>query len=391
MSSVELPQGWEELDVAKLKYEKGKSSQRYKQGNHIYLSPEYLRNGTISMRVEEFPGCVFTNGDESILLWDGSNAGEVFKSKKGILASTMVKFVVKNDFDAEYFFYSLKFHEEQIKAECRGSGIPHVDKSTLGKLKYTRPKSIKEQQKIAHILFTIDNTIDKTKELVEKNKKIKQGVIKDLFEPKTDWKAHSLNELGTLKNGVNKAKIDFGFGTKFVNIIDAYPEKLSTVKLERINVNYMEKMVYRLDEGDIIFVRSSVKPEGVGYNTLFEGCEEDVVFCGFMIRYRLHNKTEYNPTFFNFYMRSQNFRRMLLAFSTVSANTNINQDNLKKLKVYTPTKDEQLRIVKILESIDFRIESEESYLSKLLKIKAGLMQDLLIGNKNKEIKAMVAT
>ena len=48
------------------------------------------------------------------------------------------------------------------------------------------------------------------------------------------------------------------------------------------------------------------------------------------------------------------------------------------------------KLIEKITAINNRLLSEEAYLSKLLKIKAGLMQDLLTGNKNKEIKAMVA-
>ena len=379
MSQNEIPNGWENLDLSRLPYDKGKSSQKYKDGNLVYLTPEYLRDGSNPTMIATFPKCVFSNVDDTILLWDGSNSGEVFKAKKGILSSTMVKFVVNGICDAQFFYYSLKSQEEKIRAETRGSGIPHVDKSTLSKLKCIKPKSLSEQQKIAKILLTVDQAIDKTKDLIEKHERIKQGLVLDLFEPKKGWKRTTLGELGDFKNGINKAKEDFGFGTMFVNIIDAYPERLATPRLERLNADYRERRTYGLNVGDIIFVRSSVKPEGVGYTTLFEGYKESVVYCGFMIRYRLHNKTECNPRFFNFYLRSPSFRRALLSFSTVSANTNINQNSLKRLEIHFPEIGEQNRIVEVLNSVDKKIESNESCLKKLLKIKTGLMQDLLTG------------
>ena len=225
----------------------------------------------------------------------------------------------------------------------------------------------------------MDKTIDKTKDLIEKHKKMKQGLVIDLFKPKENWEEMSLGKIGSFKNGVNKGKEDFGFGTMFVNIIDAYPDKLQVENLGRINVNNQEITTYQLEKGDLIFVRSSVKPDGVGYNTLFEGYKEKVVYCGFMIRFRLHNKDEFNPLFYNYYFRSEIFRKAVINCSTVSANTNVNQENLKKLIGYKLPKKEQIKIGEILSSIDNEIESEEIYVSKILKIKTGLMQDLLTG------------
>lgn len=78
---------------------------------------------------------------EVIVLWDGSNAGEIFISKKGILASTMVKL----DFDeAEiykpYYSYSFQYLEYVLKAKTAGSGIPHADKGVIKRLEFFKPK-----------------------------------------------------------------------------------------------------------------------------------------------------------------------------------------------------------------------------------------------------------
>lgn len=286
-----------------------------------------------------------------------------------------------NKYYSKYLYYYLQFIYEKILLHSTGSAQPHINKNIVDKLDILKPKSLKEQEKIANILTTIDNTIEKTQEIIDKNKKIKDGLMQDLFTPKDDWEEKKLGEIGYFKNGVNKGKDDFGFGIKFVNIIDAYPLRLQYKNLGRINVDYNEIKTYKLEKGDLIFVRSSVSPEGVGYNTLFDEYKEDVVYCGFMIRFRIYNKEEYLPIFYNYYFRSQEFRKKVINCATVSANSNVNQENLKKLITYKLPITEQERIANILSSIDNKIEKEETYLNKLHKIKVGLMQDLLTGNK----------
>ena len=53
-----------------------------------YVSMEYLREGTGSQHVIPEQGSVIIEEDDMMILWDGSNAGEVLKSKYGILSST---------------------------------------------------------------------------------------------------------------------------------------------------------------------------------------------------------------------------------------------------------------------------------------------------------------
>ncbi|NGT61823.1 hypothetical protein G6Z11_12030 [Clostridium perfringens] len=209
-------------------------------------------------------------------------------------------------------------------------------------------------------------------------KEVREGYkITELGEIPNEWDIIALGEIGEFKNGINKSKEDFGFGCKFVNIQDAYSGNIvKNDLLERINVNDKEKEIYKLENDDIILVRSSVKPEGVGYPILFKKENEDIVYCGFMIRYR-YNKRKINPMFLLYQLRSENIRKRVLDLSTVSANTNINQDSYKQIKISIPSVKEQEKIAEILSTVDEQIENIEKLIQKNQELKKGLMQQLL--------------
>ncbi|WP_415277296.1 restriction endonuclease subunit S [Clostridium perfringens] len=209
-------------------------------------------------------------------------------------------------------------------------------------------------------------------------KEVREGYkITELGEIPNEWDIIALGEIGEFKNGINKSKEDFGFGCKFVNIQDAYSGNIvKNDLLERINVNDKEKEIYKLENDDIILVRSSVKPEGVGYPILFKKENEDIVYCGFMIRYR-YNKRKINPMFLLYQLRSENIRKRVLDLSTVSANTNINQDSYKQIKISIPSVKEQEKIAEILSTVDEQIENTEKLIQKNQELKKGLMQQLL--------------
>jgi type I restriction enzyme, S subunit len=66
--------------------------------------------------------------------------------------------------------------------------------------------------------------------------------------------------------------------------------------------------------------------------------------------------------------------------SSVSANTNINQDNLKRLLLaLPPTKAEQEAIAAVLSDMDAEAATLEAKLAKARQIKNGMMQELLTG------------
>ena len=94
------------------------------------------------------------------MLWDGSNAGEIFKARTGILASTMTRVRMNGHFQPEFFYYALKGWEGYLKSQTSGSGIPHVDKELLGQLTILDCHE-DEQNKIAEILSTVDQRLSR--------------------------------------------------------------------------------------------------------------------------------------------------------------------------------------------------------------------------------------
>ena len=76
-----------------VKLRKGKAPQKSNsdKANLVeYLTPEYLRGSKPAELLPSWSSQVNVKQGELILLWDGSNAGEFFKAKTGVLSSTMV-------------------------------------------------------------------------------------------------------------------------------------------------------------------------------------------------------------------------------------------------------------------------------------------------------------
>lgn len=200
------------------------------------------------------------------------------------------------------------------------------------------------------------------------------------------WKRNSLGKIGNFSNGVNKPKEAFGHGTKFVNISDVFLPSLKIRDLDKVEISDNEKSFYGLKKDDLLFVRSSVKPDGVGYNTIFEDSNEDIVFCGFVIRFR-KSSYEIDAHFLNFLLRSPEYRKQIISFSTVSANTNINQVSLKRIEIEYPQDiKEQKHISDILSTCDTVIQRTQKTIDKYRAIKQGMMQDLFTRGLTKDGK-----
>ena len=285
------------------------------------------------------------------------------------------------------------------------SSVDSVRREMITKMQIPIPPTLAEQQRIAKALFDVDALISTTEKLIQKKKNIKQGTMQNLltgkkrlpcFGPQTkspaykqtelgsipdDWEVKTLGELGSFKNGISKPSEDFGFGSPFVNLMDIFGiTKISeTNHLGLINSNIIEQNTYSLKEGDVLFVRSSVKPDGVGLTTVIKKDLDKTVYSGFILRFR-EIGNELTTDFKEYVFYNKGFRDSLISSSTVSANTNINQPALKQLIiVYPSSKEEQTAIANVLSSMDKEIETLNTKLEKYRNLKTAMMQQLLTG------------
>ncbi len=293
----------------------------------------------------------------------------------------------------KWLFYFLSNHNfERLNIT---TGIPGLNREEAHSILVPVPP-YPEQKKIADILTSMDKAIEKTIQVIEKAKELKKGLMQTLFtsgighkkSKKTilgkmpvEWEVKKLGQVSELKNGINFRKEQKGQrGILTIDVLNMYSSSIfiEPTSLYRVNINLMNKKDYILREGDILFVRSSVKKEGVGWACLFKPFNEQATFCGFLIRARLL-KTNISPEFLTYFLRSDRVRGRLISGAGHAAITNISQNTLQDLDIVIPSFGEQKEIVKALSLIDDQIEKESNHLEQLKLLKKGLMQVLLTG------------
>lgn len=308
----------------------------------------------------------------------------VTESEQGWLFSgrlLRIRIVAKN-VSPKYlsFYFQQETFKQRIRSVAVGQTMASLNTQILKGVDVVLPPTLAEQKAIATALNDADALIQTLEQLIAKKRNIKTGAMQELLKPKKGWEMKKLGEIGNFKNGINKNNEDFGFGFPFVNLLDIFGKSKisSNAHLGLINTNDNDKRNYDLIEGDVLFIRSSVKPEGVGLTVLIDTKLEETVFSGFIIRFRDRGylSKEFKEHCFN----SEDFRKRLISKSSVSANTNISQDALKNLDLsYPKDKKEQTRIARILSDMDNEIQELEKQLEKYKMIKQGMMQNLLTG------------
>lgn len=382
-----------------LTYQKGRSPQNQASVTNrqvLYLTPEYLRGNSQPSHIPDFPSKVEVSDGDILLLWDGSNAGEFFRGKDGALASTMVKFDFdENKLDSRFLYYQLKGFESYLKAQTNGSGIPHVDREILFSLEAQCFDS-GEQKKIAEILSTADEAIERTQALIDKYSRIKRGLMQDLLTRGIDENGNIRNKQThkfTTKTGIEVPdEWDVGIIENFANLHNRLRKPISAIdRFEKQGIypyygatgiiDYIDE--YRLDGKFVLF------GEDGDHFLKFETQEMTHLVNGkFNVSNHAHilsGKELCSTEWLHYYFSHRDITYYLTRQG--AGRFKLNKTDLLRLPVFIPPPQEQERIILVVETFAKNYFHEKQTLAKLRLIRAGLMQDLLSGRKRVNMDA----
>lgn len=314
---------------------------------------------------------------------------------------SLAAIITKDDTNPEYLMYHLENRYNELRNLTGDNDRSGLNLGLIGDLSVAIPRP-SEQQKIAKILSTVDDAIQKSDEIIQKTQLLKKGLLHQLLtrgighsrfkqteigEIPEEWKVVKLAEIAEFKNGINFTKEQKGSrGVLTIDVLNMYGQSIYVDLSQLYRVNTDLKKEYFLVPGDILFVRSSLKREGVGWASLFGKWNEPVTFAGFVIRARL-KRSDILPEFLTYFLRSGIARRELISSGGQVAITNISQDQLGLLDIPLPPLSEQQKIAEILSTVDKKIETETERKERLQKIKTGLMNDLLTGKRRVKVEA----
>lgn len=349
-----------------------------------YLSPDYLRNiSQPESYAQPDSKLVVVNEGEVIVLWDGSNAGEILISKKGILASTMTLLEFdENEIDKNYFGYSFQQLEYILKAKTAGSGIPHADKGVINKLNFYKP-SLPEQASIANILSKVDEALESVKKSIEAAEKLKKSLMQNLLTGRmkpdgtlrTEEEFYEDEKFGKVPKGwdVKKVKNCFKFkngkGNTTSNLKEI-PDDEYCVPVYGGNgiTGYYHSAL--LNKPTIIIGRV-----GEYCGNVFKTPEKSWVTDNAMLvsEVLMH---DYNIDFFTIKLNSLNFKQ----YSDSTGQPKITQGSIGGIFITYPVKiEEQNNIIFLIDNVLNNIQQKQNKITALERLKKSLMQNLLTG------------
>lgn len=200
-----------------------------------------------------------------------------------------------------------------------------------------------------------------------------------------NWKTATIGDFLEFKNGLNKAKEYFGFGTPIINYTDVYKKRGLIQADIKGRVSLATDEIRRFDarKNDVFFTRTSETPDEVGISSVLLEDIENCVFSGFVLRGRPKNEM-LHPLYCKYCFSTDAIRKAIITNCTYTTRALTNGKQLSAIEIPIPPLEEQKAIAEALSDIDALIDSFEKLIEKKKAIKQGAMQELLTGKRRLE-------
>jgi type I restriction enzyme S subunit len=168
-----------------------------------------------------------------------------------------------------------------------------------------------------------------------------------------------------VRNGLTRPTSVRGDGYRMVNMGELFAyDRIGEQEMERVQLNERELQVATLEEGDLLFARSSLKVEGTGKCSFVQSMPEVTTFESHLIRARL-DRTKADPRFYFYFFQSYHGRATVLSIAKQVGAAGLPGSKLAGLGVPQPVLTIQSRIAEILAAYDNLIENNRRRMALL--------------------------
>lgn len=311
-----------------------------------------------------------------------------------------------------YFLQSRKF-VEQINLKMNGI-IPGISVEELKNIDLILSDTT-EQFKIANFLdiktSQFDNIILKKEQLIKKLEEAKKSLIFEVVTGKMkivdgqmvprdtseilnsgveefgfiacDYRVSKIKFHGDFKAGISKSADYFGKGYPFVNYPDVYKNEELVMGSGLAITSKKERIDFSIKKGDLFFTRTSETIDDIGESSICKTDIENGSYSGFIIRYRIWDKSKVDYKYSKYYFRNLNVKKWFARQLNIVTRASLSQDKLKELPFILPSYEEQKMIGTFLENkvgqMDSTIHKTFEQIEKLKQAKQSLISEAVTG------------
>lgn len=412
ITQLKIPKGWQRTTLGLLvdKYVGGGTPAR---GN-----PDYWGGDISWLTVKDFPNSLYVEGASEYITEIGleesaSNIvpsgalitairvglGRTFVTRKQIAINQDLRGIVPSKcIIPEYLARYLNFIAPRIIASGSGSTVKGITLNQLKGFEVIYPSSKEEQKKIAEILGSVDEEIQKADEIIAATEKLKRGLMQQLFTRgigHTKFKETKIGQIPdgwSIENMSTLIDIKHGFAFKGQYFTDQETENvLLTPANFKIGGGFNDQKFkyyngdlpqdYILNSGELLITMTDLSKAGdtLGYPALIPE--------NFKKKY-LHNQrlgkvkiksNKVDPRFLYWRLMGEDYRKQILSTATGTTVRHTSPTKIQEFDFALPLLSEQKEIAEILSAVNEKISVNKKLKTKLERLKKGLMQDLLSG------------
>ena len=282
----------------------------------------------------------------------------------------------------EYLYYLLPTLalEESSDHAVKGRTL---NKAKLRALRLILP-SLPEQRKIAAILSSVDDAIEKTQAIIDQVQVVKRGLMQELFTrglrkgsgSRSEWPEERLGNLFTFQLGkmLNRKARETLPKFPYLGNRDVQWGYFDFTGLREMHFSEIEREKYRLVPGDLLVCEGGE----IGRTALWTG-EFDCYYQKAIHRLRVRDSDTVDPCFILHFMRFAATNGLFDDLSSQSSIAHLTREKLTLLQVPLPPLSEQREIAAILSAVDDLAKQTEATIRQAQVTKQSLMSVLLTG------------
>jgi type I restriction enzyme S subunit len=366
----------ERLDLSDLKYWYKKDPKGVNLENYVLQDGDILINFINS--IAQIGKCCIFKG----------------QNREFIYTTNIFRLKPNQSLFGEYFYYYTQ--TKRYILDIQNITKPAVNQASFTKSDFENLEillpPLKEQQKIADILSSVDAAIEKTEQVIAKTEEVKKGLMQQLLTKgightkfkQTDignipikWKLLTLESLCERVTRKNKSLND--------NVLTISAQHGLINQAEFFNKIVAGKNIesyYLLKQGEFAYNKSYSKGYPFGVIRRLDRYEEGILSTLY-ICFKLKDEQTVTSDFINNIFESGLLDSQFVGIAKEGARAhgllNIKVADFFNIQIPIPSLEEQNKISEVIKVMNIRIDSEEIKLKKLNEVKKGLMQQLLTG------------
>ena len=335
--------------------------------------------------------------EDDLLFSIAGALGRVALANKNILPANtnqalgIIRLKQSSAVDVKYLYFYLKGpqiqkHIQRINVQ---SAQANLTLAHLNKFQMLLPPLL-EQHKIAEILSTVDEVVEKTDSIIQETQQLKKGLMQKLFTEGIGHTRFKETKIGRIPEEWKVVRFD----QCLQKTGQKDPIKKPDEKFAYIDVSAVSNEFFKIVESKTILgkdapsrARKGIKTGDTIYATVrpylrrvaFVPSELDGEICSTGYCVLRPKSEEISHRFIFQLMLTHRVNGYLESLQVGTSYPAISDSDVYQMLIPKPPLLEQRRIVEILSEVDGRIETERVFRLELEKLKKGLMQVLLTG------------